>query len=483
MYQSVKKILLASYCVISFVSAFPQRTFEYKASMSGLISPKSRLPMWATANRYGITPDNRGGLLQVGVFSAFNPQRKIQTAYGFSGAGFLSQHKNNILLDELYFSMKWEKVRLDLGLVHPEVEFNGISAHNGNIIYSANTRTLPGYNLSTDFIAIPRTREVLAFRFNWADYILLDDRFVDRPRLHNKSLYLKITPYRKLEVIVGLEHWAQWAGTSPVYGKQPGSFRDYVRIFCSQSGGKGATVSDSINVLGNHLGREHIRINYLSEHGTLSFYHDIPFEDGSGSRFANFPDGTWGIYYGNKDSRRWVNDAIYEFIYTKKQSGRYHDRPATEEEKAEQDPNSPFYGKKILGGNDNYFNNGEYRSGWTYYGRTVGTPFITPRMPDADGITLGVYNNRVIAHYIGIQGYLFRKIPYKFRLSYSLNYGTYGQPLEGTLHQYSFGLETGVLRNSRLPFHLDLGIYGDYGKLYPKNFGVTVTVRRNGNIK
>ncbi len=102
---------------------------------------------------------------------------------------------------------------------------------------------------------------------------------------------------------------------------------------------------------------------------------------------------------------------MYEFLYSKSQSGRYHDRPATEEEKAQQDPCDPFYGRKILGGNDNYFNNGEYQSGWTYYGRTIGTPFITPLPPDADGITLGVFNNRIIAHYIGIKGYFFQIPP------------------------------------------------------------------------
>ena len=56
-------------------------------------------------------------------------------------------------------------------------------------------------------------------------------------------------------MIVGLEHWAQWAGTSPDGGKQPSSFKDYIRIICAKEGGTGASVSDSINALGNHLGR------------------------------------------------------------------------------------------------------------------------------------------------------------------------------------------------------------------------------------
>lgn len=479
----MKKTILIIFLLSGILSAFSQRIIEYKTALSGLVSTRKNLPLWATTNKYGIVPDSKGGLIQAGIFSDFNSRKKIQTAYGFSGAGFLTQNKNSIILDELYFSLKWKKIRIDLGMKHPEEEYNGISAQNGNIIYSGNTRTMPGYNLKTDFISIPLTRETVAFKFNWADYTMLDDRFVDKTRLHNKSLYLKITPWHKLNITVGLEHWAQWAGTSPLYGKQPHSFRDYIRIFCAQSGGDGATLSDSINVLGNHLGREHIRIDYKADNCTLSFYHDILFEDGSGTRFANFPDGTWGICYSNKNPKQWLSDVMYEFLYSKSQSGRYHDRPATEEEKAQQDPCDPFYGRKILGGNDNYFNNGEYQSGWTYYGRTIGTPFITPLPPDADGITLGVFNNRVIAHYIGIKGYFFQKIPYKFRLSYSRNYGTYSKPLEHTPKQCSFGLEAGILRNPGIPFYMDLGIYGDYGKLYHRNFGLTISLSRNGVIK
>jgi len=478
-----KIIILFLFVWISPITGFSQRTFEYKTSLSGSVSVKENLPMWATTHKYGILPDSRGGLLQAGIFSDFNSQKKFQVAYGFSAAGYLTQHKNNILIDELYFSMKWEKIRLDLGMIHPEEEFNGISAQNGNMLFSANARTLPGYNLKTDYIKIPLTGEILSFKLNWGDYLMTDDRFVDKPRLHNKSLYLRISPCSKLDISVGLEHWVQWAGDSPLYGKQPDSFRDYVKIFCARGGGEDATLSDSLNALGNHLGREHIRINYKASHYTLSFYHDIPFEDGSGTRFANFPDGSWGLYYGSKNSRQWISDIIYELIYTKSQSGAHHDRPATEEEKATQDPRSPFYGRVVLGGNDNYFNNGEYQSGWTCYGRTIGTPFVTPHAPDARGITLGVFNNRVIAHYLGIKGYFMEKLPYQLRLSYSFNYGTYNTPLENTPKQFSFGLEAGILRNPKAPFHIDLGIYGDYGKLYPQNLGVTISLSRNGTMK
>lgn len=478
------KILLFIITILSIQQlCLGQRNFEYKSSLTGLVSTSENLPMWATANKNGIFPDSRGGLIQAGFFSDFNPQKTIQVAYGVSGAGYLTQAKNKIMIDELYLSAKWKRIRLDLGMIHPQEEFNGVSAQNGDILLSGNTRAMPGYNLNSDYISIPFTQNILSLKFNLSDYTMIDNRYVDKTRLHHKSLYVKITPWHRVDLIGGMEHWAQWAGDSPIYGKQPHSFRDYVKVFCAQHGGEGASLSDSMNVLGNHIGREYFRINYRTDNFTISCYHDIPFEDGSGRRFQNFPDGTYGIYYGAKNKKQWISDVMYEFFYTKSQSGAHHDRPATDEEKANQDIHNHYYGRIILGGNDNYFNNSEYRSGWTYYGRTIGTPFLTPKAPDTDGITLGVFNNRVLAHYLGIQGYICKKLPYKVRLSYSLNYGSHSVPLENRPPQFSFGMETGIVRNTRLPFQIDLGIYGDYGKLYSNNTGVTLTISRNGMLK
>lgn len=479
----MKNILFLLFLFIGMPTVFSQRTIEYKASLSGLVSSRKQLPMWATANRYGVLPENRGGLMQAGVFSGFNPEKKVQTAYGFSGAGFLSQQKNKIFIDELYFCLKWKEIRLDLGMIHPEEEFNGVSAQNGNILESANTRAMPGYNLHTDYIRVPFTGNVLAFKFNYSDYVMTDKRFVDRTRLHHKSFFVRVTPWHRIDLIGGLEHWVQWGGNSPIYGKQPGSLHDYFRVITGRNGGAGSTVSDSVNALGNHLGRRYLRLNFRANTFQLSCYYDNLFEDGQPDHLRSLPDGTYGLYYGNRRETPWVSDVIYELTYTKYQSGRYHDRPATPEEMKKQDPDDHYYGKIILGGNDNDFNNGEYRSGWTYYGRIIGTPFITPRTPNSDGITLGTYNNRVIAHYIGIKGYFARKVPYKLRLSYSLNYGTYSQPLEHTPGQCSFGLEAGILRNVKLPFLVDVGIYGDYGKLYDNNFGVSIRISRNGIVR
>lgn len=461
----MKNILL--FCLLlPFSSAYSQnRSVDYNIAVSGFAATEKRLPFWLTSNRYGLIPDGNGGLLEAGVSSGFSDRHRIGFAYGISGAGFLSDYDHKILIDQLYISGKWRNIRLDLGMIHKDTEYNGISSTNGNIIWSNNSRTLPGYNFRTDYMVLPWTGRILSFKFNWADYRMIDDRYIEDTRLHNKSAFLKITPSSRWEIIVGLEHWAQWGGKSPIYGRQPSSFKDYLRIVCGKEGGEGATESDAINALGNHLGREHLRINYRADRYLLSFYHDIPFEDGSGTDFRSFPDGIYALYYGSNDPHRWISDIIYEFHYTKYQSGRYH--------------NPPGQPDKVMGGNDNYFNNGEYRSGWTYYGRTIGSPLLTAASPNLNGITPGVYNNRVTGHHLGLKGYAFGRLPYKAMLTYTLNYGTYNAPLAGSpVKQFSFALEAGLPDSRKLPFRIEAGVYGDFGNLFPDNAGFMLKFSR-----
>ena len=46
-------------------------------------------------------------------------------------------------------------------------------------------------------------------------------------------------------------------------------------------------------------------------------------------------------------------------------------------------------------------------------------------------MTLGVENNRIRAHHLGVGGRLFRVHPYRLMLTYSRNYGTYAVPYAG----------------------------------------------------
>ena len=454
-----------------------ERQFNYQISLTGFAASGERLPFWLTANQHGLIPDGDGGMLRLGVFSNFTAAHKIQFAYGVAAAASLSEADDDVVVDQLYVSGRWRNLRLDVGMIHPEEEYNGVSSTNGNFVLSGNARSLPGYNLRSDYMKIPGTNGIVNLRFNWADYKMIDDRYVENTLVHNKSLFVKFVPHRRWEIIVGLEHWAQWGGDSPSEGEQPATIKDYWKIVRAKAGGSGATRSDSLNALGNHLGREHLRINYHADNYILTFYHDIPWDDASGTDFRSFPDGTYSLYYGSVDRTRWVTDVIYEFYYTKYQSGSRHDRPATPEEIAEQDPDDPFYGRRVIGGCDNYFNNGIYRSGWTYYRRTIGSPLMTA----ATGDRLGIVNNRVIGHHVGIRGMAFHKVPYKAMLTYTINYGTYGSKLLEAPRQLSGLLCVGIPAK-RLPFRIEAGVYADYGSFLQDNIGLTLKITRQGKL-
>ena len=153
--------------------------------------------------------------------------------------------------------------------------------------------------------------------------------------------------------------------------------------------------------------------------------------------------------------------------------------PGTEEEIKKQDKNDAYYGWIVLGGCDNYFGNGEYKSGWTQYGRTVGLPLILSDAPGVDGIVLNSVNTRVRAFHAGLKGNLAKGLPYSFKGTFSLNYGRYGQKNSSFFAtrpwQLSLAFDLGLERLFRAaPVNLNIGLYGDIGQLYQNSAGLTL---------
>ena len=443
----------------------------WNVSLYGMGGTGGRLPFWSVTNRRGLFPQSLGlsasgsrdggrftggGLVTGGADVSYMTRSGIVMDGGLSLAGYGAPGDWNGMVDRMYFGLGWKKLHLDIGMRDREYDFAGLSLTGGDVAYSGNARNLPGYNLHTDYIWLPFRKKVVAFKANFADYGMWDRRFVEHTLVHNESLFIKVRPFRRLDISLGLEMWSQWGGTSPKYGRQPDSFKDYLRVIFGMKGGDDATKSDRINVLGNHLGRELIRIDWNAENFTLTFQHDIPFEDKSGMRFLNFPDGVNTLNFSFRNRDRWVTDILLEYVYTKWQSGPHHN-----------DPDNP---EIVLGGNDSYFNNGEYRSGWTYYGKTIGLPLLTPMPENEDGMVLGVSNNRVSAWHFGIRGKAARLIPYRFLFTYSRNFGQYIQKIslyDSVPEQFSLALECEVPRlGPSAPLSIGVGLYGDFGRLY-----------------
>ena len=479
-------ILMASALVATSYSYAEDNDFgNWYVEMSGLGSTKRALPFWSHTNKGGVYPETPGGLLRGGVNGTGFKSNSFRLDWGIGLAGYAAAGGNDEvhncdgkslrgMVQELYVGAGWKKLNLDLGIRRRATEFDGLSVTGGNLMWTDNSLSFPGYRLHSEWVNVPFTKNVLAFRFDFGDYGLWDNRYVKHTLLHNQALYFKLNISRRLSFTGGLDLWSQWGGTSPDHGKQPQRFSDYLRIMVAASGGDGATTSDQINALGNHLGRELLRLDLDQDKWHLTFQHDRPFEDGSGVGFQNFPDAVNTLHFSFKDKDRWVSDLLLEYIYTKWQSGTRHDRPATEEE-LKRNPDKKVY---IVGGCDNYFNNGEYQSAWTYNGRSIGLPLFTLAPKDENGITKGVSNNRIIAWNVGLGGKIFRKVPYLLKVTYSKNFGKYGQsdPLYDSVPRQVSGafeltLPKRVIGNTTL---LGIGLYADKGSLYPDTAGLTL---------
>lgn len=519
-------------------------SFCWDVSMYGIAASKKSLPFWAVTNKGGLLPDARGGMI-AGTADLRYGLGKGWTLYGGTTlAASLSQNADVFAspavkaygssaathdafdgkVGQIYAGIGWKALRLYLGMRDRTRWFEEsmyysmpgcsdaagalpgfrsasgrsniaeLSLTGGDMMWTGNARNAPGYNIYSEYIDVPWTRGILAFRFNYADYIFTDDRYVDEARLHNKSLYFRVRFSERVDFQMGLEHFATWAGDSPKYGAQPHSFKDYVRVVLGRSGRSGATASDQANVLGDHRGRELFQLNWRADKFTLMAAHDGPFEDGSGVRLKNFPDGVTTIGISLNDRDKWVTDVLYEYVFTRSQSGSVHARPATEEELRKK-PDRLY---RYLGGRDNYFNNGEYASGWTNYGRTIGLALMTPMPVGSDGVVLGIANNRIRAHHIGIAGKVARNVPYRLKATYSINYGNYTQRIEAfksTPNQFScaFEIDPDFRQDDRLGainddnchpelysgshrprIKVTIGAYADIGSLYADNFGITL---------
>ena len=446
------------------------------------------MPFWSRTGQDGILPVRSSGLLTVGTDIFYKNPKGLFFEAGTNLVGALSLKSplNSApvygFVDRLYVSGGWKMLRMDIGLKPRRGDLGEMSITGGDIMMSGNARNMPGINLSSDWIYFEKGQWI-GIKGNLAHYHLFDSRKVEGAMIHDKSVAIKLALGKKVDLMAGFHHYAQWGGYSERDGQQSQTFKDYIKIFFAQRGDASDSKSDQLNVFGNHLGNEWARLVWRAKPFTLTFQYDKPFEDNSGMKFQNFPDGVWTLQFALTDRKAFLTDVTYEFINTTWQSGNVHDRPATEEEMAKQDPDDPWYGKVVVGGIDNYFNNTPYASGWTHYGRIIGLPLITPGAP-IDGETPGIVNNRVRGHHLALAGIVKQKIPYRFKATFTENFGLYYTPYDTGVWQLSMALEADIIKEATsLPVTFSVGLYGDIGRLYQNTAGLTFKISYGGSRK
>lgn len=482
----------------------------------GALSSGDGLPFWATSNRYGIVPDNgfalgvvearrpfTAGDAGIGNGAAVALRNGFEWQGGVSLACALESRDGGVsavpVIDELYGGIRWKALRLDAGMMHRTREFLGsdpalgsISSTEGHVIESNNARTMPGYRLVLEPWYVPYTRKHLSISGVWGDYLTTDSRYMQDALTHRLRAYLRYDIAAGFYVQAGLDHYTLWAGSNPNVGKMEVNLKNYFRIATGQSGTAEHSILDQQNKLGDHGGAEQIRIGWDGDGRSITFQYEKPYADKGSMKHYNIPDGIYSLNFSFADKDRWLSDIMLDFHYTKWQSGTIQKSDYDDQGNLLPPDQRP---KGTVVGGDNYFNNREYMSGWTHYGRAICAPLFFTGMGPGDVIS--VRNNRHKAVHLGLSGKFFRTYPYRLMLTAGEYFGTYREPylppsswtsgwkwwqkntIDKGLFQFSAGLDGSVrIKAERLPGRLSAiyGIYADFGRLLEHNVAATAGI-------
>ncbi|MBT0607917.1 capsule assembly Wzi family protein [Aequorivita echinoideorum] len=378
-----------------------QMEYNGEIKLSALASNNANSPFWyyTNTNREKGEFTNAAAIPKISATYTFERFQLEMGASVFVRDGAIEPVQRGELF--IHFSNNWLKATLGAKAV--DVNAEGLSMTNKNFIWSGNARPIPGAVLeANEPIKISPT-----FGIDWGigHYWLNDERYVEDTRLHYKRLGIKTTFNENHQLFVRLQHFVQWGGTSPEFGKLRSGLKDFFYIFAASETTETNNENETANALGNHLGSIFGDYTFKYPIGNFSVYHDHPFEDGSGTRFANFLDGLWGVFF-QPTNKRFFSGILYEYTDTVDQSGI-----------------------SVGSGFDNYFSHSLYRSGWTYEGNIIGLPFIlaNKNMNIAEDGT-PIFNNRSKVHHLALKGN-FKNFEWMLKTTYAKYLGTYGRPL------------------------------------------------------
>ena len=456
---------------------------DYFFETTGSATNGKHTPFWIVSNKYGTVPlDVGNAYLRTGVFHNQTFGNGLHWSAGIDMLAATPRYRN-VYVQQFYTALQYKNLNLTIGSKESYHSLLSKDLSSGDLVVSGNTRPIPEINLSIPrFTKIPYTKGRLHFRGNIAHGQSFDSRYlqsysnektnyVENVLWHHKSLHIRLLdPINKipLTAVAGIRHHAQWGGTStnPTIGKQPRSFKDLARIFLVMSGGEDATLSDQANVLGNHYGSYDIRLGYLNPKFDVHIYTQHFFEDGSGMELYNVPDGLYGVQFDIPNFLP-ANKIVAEFLLTRHQSGPIHHLFYDHDK-------YPGYG----GGNDNYYNNGEYQTGVSYFNRSIGSPLITSPEYNDNG-DLGFQNNRIRAFHFGVQGYLSKQVSYRILATSSEGWGTMYKPF--------LKKEKNLMCAAKISYcHPRLGgwlfsgeVAADSGASYGNNTGISLSILRS----
>lgn len=462
----------------------------YQIGLFGSAATGDNTPFWITSNQYGKVPLNSNNtFLETALFHQQSFKNGISWNAGLDVI-YIAPRYRNVYIHQLYAGIKFKCLQLTVGSKEETSAFeldNNLSS--GDVILSNNARPIPGVRLSIpEFTVVPATKGWLQVKGNFSvgrsfdnaylqDFINTEQTYVKDILWHYKSIHFRIKDTKNdapLFGVIGLQHIAQWGGTStnPKIGKQPSSFKDFIRVVCGRSGGEQATASDQINVLGSHHISYDLRLGYTLNDWQVEAYHQHLCYDKSGLELYNGMDGLWGIQLSFPKKIQWINRLVVEHFSTMNSSGPFHYIWFDHDK---------YPGRG--GGGDNYYNNDEYISGNSYFNKSTGSPLI-PSPEYNEDHKLGFKDNRIRTWHIGLDGAFNSQISYRFLATVMQGWGTAYEPFLKKKKGASLLIDINYTHPKLEGWQFKGSISSDTGTILGKeSVGFAVSVSKTGLLK
>jgi hypothetical protein len=499
----MKRVFFLVLSVCLFQTLFPQIRGAYRVETSGSIATGDNTPFWLVNQQWGIIPLDADNLYVRGsVFHEQNLSGDWSMEAGIDIVGANTSVYGNPWLQQLYGRLNWKIWRLDAGLQEDYTSSLNARLSSGDFVKSNNARPIPEIKISIpEYLLIPYTKENMYLKGDFAVGYYLDSRWKEntaRPYnrnytkellSHHKSIYFRfgnIAGKNRMQFTAGMDHVTQWGGElykySDVNGQkqyvvtdQPQGIDDFLRVFIAKEGSSKASSSDNAYVAGSQWGAYLLRFDYkLTDKNQLSIYINHFFDDGSGMVFENYRDGLFGVEY-KTENKSWLSGAVFEYIYTKQQTGPIHHNIRMDDE----------HRNRLIkkgNGNDNYYNNTDYVQGPSNFGQSIGSPLLLSPMYNTDG-RINFKSSRIIAFHLGVEGYLHPGLQYRLLLTSGQSWGRYYVPFISVKKGFASLLEL-IYTPARLDcFDIKLSTAYDKDEFFGGDtFGGSITLRKRGII-
>ena len=444
-------------------------------------------PLWITANKFGVISDkqldmssqlnisNKNELFKFGKTPDYAPVEEynaITISYGLNFVNY--EHFTKTFAEQAFVKLEYKNWSLRYGRFEEILGDVDRDLSTGSLGVSGNAVPIPKIGVAlTDYTNVPFTNGWLKIKGSFAHGWFGNNRYMHDAFYHEKTLYMSLGPGR-FRLYGGLQHYAEWGGIRGNLHLDR-SFKGFLNVLFVRQADDGS-VGTAINGIapsraGDQRGLIEAGFYLETDKVNLHGYAQMPFESGEEIDPKN-RSFLSGLSIVAKDS--WLTKFVAEIMYTKSMNN--------------------FVGVKQR---NSYYNNGEYKTGWEYDDRIIGTPLFMnrtvashyfPQIQPFDWSSpdktipgnANIVDNRITAFHLGANYNLNEIITGKTLLTYSRNYGTYKIDFFTPAKVQYYTLQEFDLKpqDSKWTFKACIGLdFGDLNTVIGSLIGITYQLR------